>query len=227
MLGNKGTRKHYRTGGARGGQDQFRWEDVKGDKDRENYLGHSQMAPIGRWQNGKDLFWYAKKQGHEAAIMSAEISDFKSRDDDLINSALGLQKKPKDFCNQALEKDELKQLFLRGETDRSSMDIERIEGLGAAPSKLHDHIQRGLNDVEKEISMLRGELNSVVPSTSTSRHDIRVLKRYREDDKNREENKSSGKHKRENKESKSSKKSNVEKKDRKEKKEKRRHRSDS
>lgn len=39
MLGNKGTRKFYRTGGTRGGQDKFNWEDVKSDKDRENYLG--------------------------------------------------------------------------------------------------------------------------------------------------------------------------------------------
>ena len=34
MLGNKGTKKHYRNGGTRGGQDQFKWEDVKSDKER-------------------------------------------------------------------------------------------------------------------------------------------------------------------------------------------------
>ena len=28
-----------RSGGVRGGQDQFNWDDVKGDKHRENYLG--------------------------------------------------------------------------------------------------------------------------------------------------------------------------------------------
>ncbi|RUO97646.1 kinase phosphorylation protein-domain-containing protein [Jimgerdemannia flammicorona] len=38
--------------GVRGGQDQFSWEKVKDDKDRENYLGHSVMAPVGRWQKG-------------------------------------------------------------------------------------------------------------------------------------------------------------------------------
>ena len=31
----------YRDGGSRGGQDQFKWEDVKTDKYRDNYLGHS------------------------------------------------------------------------------------------------------------------------------------------------------------------------------------------
>lgn len=30
-------------GGTRGGQDQFSWDDVKVDKDRENYLGKVQF----------------------------------------------------------------------------------------------------------------------------------------------------------------------------------------
>ena len=34
MLGNKGSRKEYRSGGTRGGQDQFKWDDVKVDKYR-------------------------------------------------------------------------------------------------------------------------------------------------------------------------------------------------
>ena len=40
-------------GGTRGGQDQFKWEDVKSDVHRENYLGHSLLAPVGRWQRGE------------------------------------------------------------------------------------------------------------------------------------------------------------------------------
>jgi hypothetical protein len=38
--------------GARGGKDQFNWENVKSDKDREFYLGHSVKASVGRWQKG-------------------------------------------------------------------------------------------------------------------------------------------------------------------------------
>lgn len=34
----------------------FSWEDVKGDKYRENYLGHSVKASVGRWQKGKAMF---------------------------------------------------------------------------------------------------------------------------------------------------------------------------
>jgi hypothetical protein len=33
---------------------QFDLENVKTDKDRESYLGHSLMAPFGRWQEGID-----------------------------------------------------------------------------------------------------------------------------------------------------------------------------
>lgn len=33
-------------GGTRGGQDQFEWEDVKVDKDRENYLGEIGAFPL-------------------------------------------------------------------------------------------------------------------------------------------------------------------------------------
>jgi hypothetical protein len=32
---------------------EFKWDDVKVDKYRENYLGHSVKAPVGRWQKGK------------------------------------------------------------------------------------------------------------------------------------------------------------------------------
>lgn len=43
-------------GGNRGGKDQFNWESVKSDKDREFYLGHSVRATTGRWQKGWPTF---------------------------------------------------------------------------------------------------------------------------------------------------------------------------
>lgn len=41
---------------------EFKWDDVKVDKHRENYLGHSIKAPVGRWQKGNasvDLFAFS------------------------------------------------------------------------------------------------------------------------------------------------------------------------
>jgi len=37
---------------------EFTWDDVKADKHRENYIGHSLKAPVGRWQKGKLFFFY-------------------------------------------------------------------------------------------------------------------------------------------------------------------------
>lgn len=51
---------HPTRGGTRGGAAEFSWSDVKADKDRENYLGHSINAPTGRWLNGRDVRWFEK-----------------------------------------------------------------------------------------------------------------------------------------------------------------------
>ena len=61
-------------GGVRGGKDQFDWEDVKGDKYRENYLGHSLKAPIGHVHKVRDQNWYMRNgEGDKQERLNEEI----------------------------------------------------------------------------------------------------------------------------------------------------------
>ncbi|KAF2097056.1 hypothetical protein NA57DRAFT_57663 [Rhizodiscina lignyota] len=82
--------------GSRGGRGEFKWDDVKLDKDRENYLGHSLMAPVGRWQKNRDLSWYSKGDVDEEAKLSEadrrkeEIRKIKEAEEDAMATALGL-----------------------------------------------------------------------------------------------------------------------------------------
>jgi Multiple myeloma tumor-associated len=82
---------HPTRGGVRGGKDQFTWESVKTDKDRECYLGHSIMAPIGRWQEGKDLHWY-NKEGDKKKVekrINEEFMSAKEMEEKALMAALG------------------------------------------------------------------------------------------------------------------------------------------
>lgn len=163
MLGNKGTGREYRDGGCRGGQDQFKWEDVKADAYRESYLGHSLNAPVGRWQKGKDILWYTRKHGDAKEHITtqlktpgelarrAEIALIKEQEEDMLNQSLGLAIKKRRVGGEQLEQAEINALLARGESSREGTDVERVEGLGAAPSRGHDHIAKQTL-IEQEIA---------------------------------------------------------------------------
>ncbi|KAL9024725.1 MAG: hypothetical protein Q9196_006303 [Gyalolechia fulgens] len=117
--------------GSRGGRDAFKWEDVKDDQHRENYLGHSLMAPVGRWQKNKDLSWYAKGDTSQAATDAAtaraeEIRRIKEAEQDALSEALGFPVQPRLRDNQLAGQKEIEKAL----KETAEGDEEGGKGVG-------------------------------------------------------------------------------------------------
>ncbi|ERN16577.1 hypothetical protein AMTR_s00031p00197430, partial [Amborella trichopoda] len=127
----------------------FKWEDVKVDKHRENYVGHSIMAPVGRWQKGKDLHWYARDKKTQDADMEAakaEIQRIKEEEEQAMREALGLApKRSVRSQGNRLDKHEYVDLVKRGTAVEnlapSYAEADRVQGLGFSriPSNRPEH----------------------------------------------------------------------------------------
>lgn len=96
---------------------QFKWEDVKTDRQRDNYLGASLYAAQGRWQKGRDLQWFnrtkapaGKAAGSSSAEqVRAEIEALKQAENDALSAALGykVEQRHAEIGKARLSKEEL------------------------------------------------------------------------------------------------------------------------
>ncbi|CAL5407022.1 hypothetical protein HYC85_014067 [Camellia sinensis] len=187
---------HPTRGGVRGGRDQFTWDDVKVDKHRENYLGHSIKAPVGRWQKGKDLNWYArdkKSQGLDMEAAKEEIRRIKEEEEQAMREALGLApKRASRSQGTRLDKHEFSELVKRGSTAEDlgagHAEAAQVQGLGfsRAPRAWEESssLQPNLKDELPE--KMEPSISSPTVRKSEESDDERSRKKRRREEKKHE-----------------------------------------
>ncbi|OXG98914.1 hypothetical protein C370_07451 [Cryptococcus neoformans A1-35-8] len=138
-------------GGTRGGQGDFRWSAVADDKHRENYLGHSINAPVGRWAKNKDIHWYNRDVDdgdteRAARERAEEIARVKQQEEDALAEALGLPvtKRDPDAIGTGANDVPVK----KSEKDE---EIERLEKEERKREKALRKEQRAMKRAEKEV----------------------------------------------------------------------------
>jgi hypothetical protein len=120
--------------GNRGGLGLFKWEDAQKDIGKECYLGNTVRASQGRWQNHKNIHWFAiKKEEVDNQVGFDEIADIKRREAEAMAEALG---------GAALEPDEQIQEDMKNEIKKKlveSTKVEKVIGIGLKGHKKRDY----------------------------------------------------------------------------------------
>ena len=143
-------------GNTRGGADQFSWEDVKADANRQRYLGNSLHAPVGRWQEKKDLMWWNKKKnantghsgnrGANSGTMQAEqerqleLDTVRYREETIRCEALGLPPPTKPQSMILAEKRDADADTTKSTPQNCLTEVERVALLKRQPVPGPDRI---------------------------------------------------------------------------------------
>ncbi|KAL1901702.1 hypothetical protein Cpir12675_000393 [Ceratocystis pirilliformis] len=183
-----------RKSGSRGGVN-FSWDDVAKSSRRENYLGHSLKAPVGRWQTGKDLNWYSKSDDPTAEdakeqLRKDELRKIKEAEEDAIARALGLpppvressganaiEVKPRDrdIHGQGTKEDEVDS---NGNIKKARSDGRRDHRRDDRSNRRHYHNSRHHDDAHEHQTNKSHNSQSRHHRDSRDRHEHRS-RRYR------------------------------------------------
>eukprot|EP00049_Salpingoeca_infusionum_P004956 m.86351 g.86351 ORF g.86351 m.86351 type:complete len:385 (+) comp12801_c0_seq3:140-1294(+) len=159
---------HRSRGGNRGGQGDFDWEDVKVDKYRENYLGHSVKASVGRWQKGRDIHWWTRdKKGDDAEAarrqekLRVEQALIQQQEQEMLAAALGLApqiRRPAVGTTQLSQKDIIEAIGVSSAREEEGPTLaekaDRVSGLGFQSGKALTEEQK--KQIAKGVKVFEG-----------------------------------------------------------------------
>mmetsp|Transcript_41649 Transcript_41649/g.109966 ORF Transcript_41649/g.109966 Transcript_41649/m.109966 type:complete len:320 (-) Transcript_41649:2-961(-) len=107
--------------GCRGGQEQFKWNDIKDQefKDREQYLGGStKVGTMGKFGKYHMHDWYARKRDTPENINN-EKQSVQAFEEELMQEALGLKPKRLMLAKRQLTEEEVKE-FLKTDSEKNA-----------------------------------------------------------------------------------------------------------